>query len=158
MAALATLDECGVEVSTIELEAPDRPYTVETISRLREQYGDSTRLFFVMGADSFEEITSWREPARLLKETNLIVVTRPGYEIDISGFAERFGSEVIDLQAQGSARLLEAGCRTYVIDCASEDISSTGIRQRVREGRAIEGLVPELVEKYIRKYQLYGGS
>src|SRR6266852_131274 len=63
MAVLALLDEPRVIVSTIELEAPDRPYTFETVKRLRSIFGPRTRLFFVLGADSFEEINTWREPA-----------------------------------------------------------------------------------------------
>src|SRR5918998_4105627 len=50
MLALATQDEAALKVSTVELEAPERPYTVETIARLRgELAGDGARLFFVMG-------------------------------------------------------------------------------------------------------------
>jgi nicotinate-nucleotide adenylyltransferase len=77
MAALATLDEPRVSVSTIELEAPGRPYTYETVERLGFVFGKETRLFLVMGADSFEEINTWREPARILSNVDVIVATRP---------------------------------------------------------------------------------
>src|SRR5918997_6967922 len=53
MLALATQDDEALKVSTAELDAPERPYTVETIARLRTELGDGgVRLFFVMGADS----------------------------------------------------------------------------------------------------------
>ena len=66
MAVLASIDQPRVLVSTIELDEPDRPYTFETIERIRTECGTGISLFFVMGADSFEEINTWREPARLL--------------------------------------------------------------------------------------------
>ena len=81
MAVLATLDEPRMKVSTIEIEAPERPYTFETIERLRDVYGSQASLFFVMGADSFEELNTWREPERILANANLIVAARPGYDV-----------------------------------------------------------------------------
>src|SRR5436305_3341473 len=54
MLALATQGEECFRVSTVEMEAPERPYTVNTLSSFCESMGDA-RLFFVMGADSWEE-------------------------------------------------------------------------------------------------------
>ena len=60
---------------------PRRPYTVDTLSRMQAELGDEAQLFFIMGADSWMEITTWREWERVLELTNHIVVTRPGYEL-----------------------------------------------------------------------------
>src|SRR5690242_8355072 len=79
MLALATQDDERLRISTAELEAPELPYTVETISRLRAELGETTRLFFVMGADSWSEIATWRDWQRLLSLCDYIVITRPGY-------------------------------------------------------------------------------
>src|SRR3712207_6503872 len=79
MLALATQVEKRMLVSAVELSAPERPYTVETLSSFRERAGDGVRLFFIMGADSWEEITTWREWERVLTLADTIVVTRPGY-------------------------------------------------------------------------------
>src|SRR5262245_57728988 len=65
MAVLATLDDPRVLVSNVELEAPERPYSFETVERLRSKFPEETSLFFVIGADSFEEIGTWRQPERL---------------------------------------------------------------------------------------------
>lgn len=158
MAVLASLDEPSVLVSTIELEAPDRPYTFETIERLRSTFGPTTRLFFVIGADSYEEIDTWREPARLFSSANFIVVTRPGHDVASSHLDERFRSTVVDLR--GGAGELEIGgelnkYHIYVTSYVNTGVSSTEIRQRVRDGESIEGLVPPRVADYIRKYELY---
>src|SRR5919112_5741235 len=61
MLALATQSEARLRVSTFELDAPERPYTVETLARMKEKYGSESRLFFVMGADSWTDIRTWRE-------------------------------------------------------------------------------------------------
>jgi nicotinate-nucleotide adenylyltransferase len=158
MAVLASLDEPRVLVSTIELEAPGRPYTFETVERLRSAFGTATRLFFVMGADSFEEINTWREPARLLSSTNLIVITRPGHDVGSSHLDERFRSTIVDLR--GREDELQPGedlneHHIYVTGYVNTGVSSTEIRQRVRDGESIQDLVPPRVSDYIRKYELY---
>ena len=158
MAVLASLDEPRVLVSTIEIEAPDRPYTFETVERLRSAFGTGTRLFFVMGADSFEEINTWREPARLLSSANLIVITRPGHDVGSSHLDKRFRSTIVDLRGrEGELQPSEdAGeHRIYVTGCVNTGVSSTEIRQRVRDGRSIQDLVPPRVADYIKKYELY---
>ena len=158
MAVLASLDEPRVFVSTLELEAPDRPYTFETVERLRIDLGTEIRLFFVIGADSFEEINTWREPARLLSSTNLIVVTRPGHDVSASHLDDRFRSTIVDLRGREGDLQLGEGLgehHIYVTGCVNNVVSSTQIRQRMRDGESIRDLVPSRVADYIRKYELY---
>lgn len=158
MAVLASLDQPRVLVSTIELEAPDRPYTFETIERLQSAFGTNTRLFFVMGADSFEEINTWREPARLLSSTNVIVITRPGHNVGAAHLEERFRSTMVDLRGREGELPADEDSkapRIFVTDNVNIDVSSTEIRQRVRDGQSIGDLVPPGVADYIRKYELY---
>src|SRR6185503_18884035 len=80
MLALATQDDPQLSISTFELDAPDRRYTVDTVERFQQVLGDSIELFFIMGADSWSEITTWRGWERLLSMSNHVVVTRPGYD------------------------------------------------------------------------------
>lgn len=164
MAALATLDEPRVTVSTIELEAPERPYTFETIDRLRSVLGAGggaggagTRLFFVMGADSFEEINTWREPARLLSSTEVIVITRPGYDLKTSHLEARFETTVIDMREREAESQIpdDGNHHIYLTGYVNNGVSSTEIRERIRDGESIEGLVPPRVADYINKYDLY---
>src|SRR6185295_8018246 len=77
MLALATQDDPRLLISTFELDAPDRRYTVDTVAEFQRRLGADTELFFIMGADSWSEIKTWRDWERLLKITNHIVVTRP---------------------------------------------------------------------------------
>ena len=156
MAVLATLDEPRVSVSTIELEAPDKPYSFETVERLKQAYGSQTELFFVLGADSFEEINTWREPERLLDGANVVAVTRPGYEVRVSHLPGPMQASIVDLRG-GTALKHEHlnGFRVYVTDCVNNDVSSTEIRRRVGAGESIEEFVPAGVASYVEKYGLY---
>jgi nicotinate-nucleotide adenylyltransferase len=156
MAALATLDEAALKVSTVELEAPDRPYTFETMQRLRDMYGPEAGLFFVMGADSFEDISMWREPARILDSANIIAMTRPGYTLSVSHLPARFAAHLLDWRGgrvEAAAPPTAGG--VYLTDYVNFDISATEIRRRVRDGEPFEDCVPPRVADYIRKYALY---
>ena len=137
MLALATQDDPQLVISTFELDAPDRRYTVDTVAEFQRVLGDDTELFFIMGADSWSEITTWRDWERLLKMTNHIVVTRPGYEI--SPAPEGLGE------------------RIFFTDAVKQDISATTIRRLASEGRydELEQLVPRSVAGYIKKYGIY---
>ena len=163
MAVLASLDESSAFVSTIELEAPDKPYSFQTIERLKSLYGTETNLFFIIGADSFEEINTWREPARLLESTNIVVITRPGHKIEASHLPAGITSSIIDMRGRtgDEAKLIDqlggdsGTCHVYLTDSVNKDISSTEIRQRVRDGMPIDEMVPSRVADYIEKYELY---
>ncbi|MFZ0750800.1 MAG: nicotinate-nucleotide adenylyltransferase [Pyrinomonadaceae bacterium] len=158
MLALATQKDEPLRVSTVELDNPERPYAVETVARMQEQLGTNCRLFFVMGADSWSEITTWREWQRLLTMCDHIVVTRPGYELNTVAA----GSEVIDLRGKTNdeinTRVSEsAPPRVFVTDAVFEDVSATEIRAAARQGdaNALTKMVPPEVASYIEKYRLY---
>ncbi|OLE51796.1 MAG: nicotinate (nicotinamide) nucleotide adenylyltransferase [Acidobacteria bacterium 13_1_20CM_3_53_8] len=162
MLALATEHDERLRVSSVELDAPEKPYTVETLSRLQSEMKESARLFLVMGADSWREIQTWREWRRVLEMSDHIVVTRPGYELDAAHVGEEFQSRVIDLRGASSERILNeveksAGEKIFVTDAVVKDVSSTQVRQLARRGRARElaKLVPPSVADYIEKYRLY---
>lgn len=164
MLALATQDQASLRLSTVEMDAPERPYTFETLARMRESLGSEAQLFFVMGADSWMEITTWREWERVLALSNHIVVVRPGYELSAEHVAPAIRERVVDLRGadnEHSAQELDSGEETkiYVTDVVSMDVSATMIRQAVLEGRDSGWikLVPPTVADYIRKYGLYRG-
>src|SRR6185503_10651834 len=137
MLALATQNDPRLLISTFELDAPDRRYTVDTVEHFQRVLGESTELFFIMGADSWSEITTWRDWERLLTMINHIVVTRPGYEVDKT--------------------LPSRAARVFFTDAVMKDVSATNIRRLVAAARFDElaELVPEPVAEYIRKYELY---
>jgi nicotinate-nucleotide adenylyltransferase len=153
MLALATQNDPKLSISTFELDAPDRRYTVDTIAHFQRLFGDACELFFIMGADSWSEITTWREWERLLTMTNHIVVTRPGYEpatTHVGAISER----IVDLRS-GRGTLDQEGI--FFTDVVMNDVSATNIRRLASEGRIekLEQLVPGPVLEYIRKYGVY---
>ena len=138
MLALATQNEPGLCVSTFELDGPGRQYTVDTLTHFRRRFGESAELFFVMGADSWSEITTWRDWEKLTTLANLIVVTRPGFKVETPE------------PQPGKKDVL-------VSDAVMLDVSATDVRKAAREedGKQLDKLVPLEVANYIRKYGLY---
>ena len=162
MLALATQDEERFRVSPVELTAPERPYTVETLAHFLDAYGDGTRLFFVMGADSWEEITTWREWERVLALTDQLVVTRPGYELLTGHVTDEIRGRVVDVRGETRERVereltKEHGARVYLTDVADVRAAATDVRAAVGRGEwgALGALVAPAVAEYIRKYGLY---
>jgi nicotinate-nucleotide adenylyltransferase len=162
MLALATQGDERLCVSSIELDAPERPYTIETLARLQEEAGPQVRLFFIMGADSWADITTWREWEKLLETSDHIIVTRPGYELGSEHVPESVRERIVDLRGARTETLAgevgdDVGPKLYVTDAVLMDVSATGIRRLVGEGSFSElgRLVPAAVADYIRKYRLY---
>jgi nicotinate-nucleotide adenylyltransferase len=162
MLALATQHEERFRISTIELDAPEKPYTFETLLRIEEKLGSQAQLFFVMGADSWMEIATWREWERVLALSNHIVVSRPGYELSREHVTPAVRHRIVDLRGKGSEEAaqkveISEGLKIYFTDAVNMDISATAVRRAAREGREadwIESVSPSVAE-YIRKYGLY---
>lgn len=159
MLCLATGDEPQIKVSRMEIEAPERPFTVETLTRLKNELTD-TKIFFVMGADSWQDITTWREWEKVLTMTNIIVVTRPDYEIVFSHVTEEIRERIVDLrnrrQIVRDSRLTIDDSRIFITDAVRIDVSATEIRRKIRDGdRGWQKLLPTEVIKHIEKYGLY---
>jgi nicotinate-nucleotide adenylyltransferase len=169
MLALATQDDSQLSISSFELDDADHRYTVDTVEHFQHTLGDETELFFMMGADSWSEITTWREWERLLTMTNHIVVTRPGFPTTathVGAISERVvdlrtSLECADLSAllpkrcQGTA--LQGDSKIYFTDVVMKDVSATKIRRLASEGRSEEltDLLPAAVLEYIKKYGIY---
>ncbi len=160
MLALATEQDARLRISTVELDKPERPYAVDTVERMQIAMGAHRHLFFMIGADSWSEITTWHEWQRLLRMCDVIVVTRPGYEL--SGKIPPGAAQVVDVRGMTQPEISEvltcdSGPRTFFTDAAMMDISATAIRASARAGeRAQLGeMVPSAVANYIEKYELY---
>ncbi len=161
MLALATRAEPRLCVSTFELDGGERQFTVDTLSHFRSRFGDSADLFFVMGADSWAEITTWREWQRLMTLASLIVVTRPGFEVASPHEATTAVVDVRGSKAENIGRLLDnKRPQVFVTDAAMVDVSATQVRRAARENQTekLNTLVPLEVADYIRKYRLYRNS
>lgn len=161
MLALATQGEDRFLVSTFELETSGHSYTVDTLAHFISKWGEASDLFFVMGADSWSEITTWREWEKVLGLTNHVVVTRPGYELSVQQVGQDLAERVIDLRGlnkPAAKQIVEdqRGPKIFITDVVMNDISATDIRKAVRsEKLELTDVVAAPVADYIRKYQLY---
>jgi nicotinate-nucleotide adenylyltransferase len=160
MLALATQQDTRLRISRFELESPERSYTVETLAHFESELGNDAELFFLMGADSWSEIQTWREWERLLVMANHIVVSRPGYELQLSGMPKEVLERIVDTRESRekvSKGSVDQGKRIFFTDAVQVGISATELRRAAREKqfeRLVE-MVPTSVADYITKYELY---
>ncbi len=161
MLALATQEDPRLCISTLELEGKATQYTVDTIRHFRAHFGAFADLFFIMGVDSWTEITSWREWEMLMSLANHIVVTRPGYEFTADNVGPAVAARIADvrgLTAKEVSPLVEpGGPKIFVTDEVMHDVSATAVRRAARENRFddLSKLAPIAVAQYITKYRLY---
>jgi nicotinate-nucleotide adenylyltransferase len=164
MLELATQDDPRFLISTFELDAAGRSYTVDTLAHFKSELGESADLFFIMGADSWAEVTTWRDCDRLLSLVNHIVVSRPGYELAIGHIRPELRARIVDLRGLSKERAKEIirgpeGERIFITDAVMTDVSATDIRRAVRENsNELTRLVPPAVADYIGKHGLYRDS
>ena len=171
MLCLITQNEPKISVSKMEIEMPERPYSVETLTRLNNERPND-EIFFVMGADSWMEITAWREWEKVLSLSNHIVVTRPGVEIGFSHVNDEIRSRIIDLRGTFNAkeqsskdakerenvedRSSKIKDQIFITDAVNMDISATEIRRQIRDNvTSWSEDVPAEVANYVEKYQIY---
>jgi nicotinate-nucleotide adenylyltransferase len=133
-------------------------YSFDVVRRYRRHLRPGDRLWFLIGADAFLEIGTWREPEALLDSCDFIVASRPG--IDLARLRRTIPPHLLGSTAsakRGIARKAIAlrNSTVHLLDSVASNISSTEIRHRVAGGRSIRGLVPAAVEDYICKSALY---
>jgi nicotinate-nucleotide adenylyltransferase len=165
MATLATARMPKIQVSAVELESPDYPWTINTLEKLQAIFPE-TELFFVMGADSFAEVISWREHERLLTEYHIVVALRPGHELNevrpddpAAHLSPALQERVIDLRgAQLPSTDQFSTPHIWITDYVRFDVSASEIRTASKMNQSIAHLVPQAVAEYISKYQLYRRS
>ncbi len=144
MLELAIASNPHFSISRVDLDRPGPSYTVETLRLLRQQWDSRVAIYFVIGWDSLEELSSWYEPEGILEQiTHLVAVHRPGYE------------EVPEYRSRLEKRLPMLKSRLLTMPAPQLDISATDLRQRVAEGRPVKYQIPEAVERYIAQHGLY---
>ena len=141
MARIATESNAYFKLSSMEIDRPGETYTRDTLLELRKRLPQSTRVFFILGQDSYNSFDRWREPREILGLCTLVVLRRPGYRDVDMGLVESI--------APGASE------RVISLRGALIEVSGTDIRRRVAEGRSIRYRTPRGVEEYIYKQRLY---
>lgn len=141
MTRLAILSNSRFSISDIEVNKSVRSYTVDTLKELKKIYND-TDFYFITGTDSILQLETWKNPAELLKLAKFISVVRPGYTNDDVIY------KINELQKKYHGEI-------SLLNSVQLQISSTKIRERVRQNKSIKYLLPEAVERYIIENNLY---
>ena len=129
-------------VDRVEVDAGRPMHSADTVSILKERSPED-EWYFISGADEVSNLLAWKDPDLLLEEVVMVAATRPGYDLS-------------------KLQHLEAGLRNFdrifPVECTRVDISATGIRRRILQGKSVRYLVPEGVYKIIGNRRLYKGD
>jgi nicotinate-nucleotide adenylyltransferase len=137
-------------------------YSVDTLRCFRRKFhqpGD--RLYFLLGADSFLQLSTWKNYERLLGLCDFVVASRPGFRSDAlrqvipPELLARPSAEARPDPSRGPRMIALRRTTVYLLDTVASHVSATGVRQRLDRGQTIHGLVPPRVEEYITKQALY---
>ncbi|ASZ10395.1 nicotinate-nucleotide adenylyltransferase [Chitinophaga pendula] len=128
---LAVKDEPRLRASNIEFSLPRPSYTIDTLTYLEEKF-PTQEFSIIMGSDSFQNITRWKNYQQLVQRYPIYVYRRPGHEV----------GEL-------------PGARVLVLDAPMLDISATSIREWIKEGRSVRYMVPDNVLAYINENNYY---
>ena len=144
-------------------------YSVDTVRGFRRQLQGRElqqpreRLFFLLGADSFLQIASWKDYEVLLGLCDFVVAHRPGFRtaalrrVIPPGLLRETSAEPAQglSPARGPRGIALRDTTVYLLDTVDSDVSATAVRRRLDSGRSVRGLVPGRVEEYISKQALY---
>jgi nicotinate-nucleotide adenylyltransferase len=156
MIKLAIEGNPAFSFSDVEDEREGKSYSVETVEHILQKYMKNLELYFIVGQDAFHAIRTWKDWEKLLLLCNFVVMTRPGYEnrglvtILTPEFASQFSYDEKEKGFRGPT-----GYIIYFREVTFLDISSSNIRQRVRDAKSINYLVSDEVRHYITKNDLY---
>lgn len=155
MAAMTVSRERSWRVSDLEFQAPGPSYTTTTLEHLKDVGFLPDELFFVIGADAFAEVETWRNYPGLLDQAHFAVVSRPGRPV--TSLPGRLPS-IASRMTFGTRRPGAATTSIFLIDAITADVSSTAIRERRFTGLDVNGFVDPLVAQHIEQHGLYTPS
>jgi len=122
---IATEDDVRIKVTDLEFHLPQPSYTINTLTYLNEKYPNET-FSIIMGSDSFQNLNHWKNYETLIKNYEIIVYRRTGFEITNS-----------------------LNARIKIVDAPFLDITATEIRGLIKEGKSIRYMVPDKVREEI---------
>ena len=166
MTKLAILDNARFEFSSFETELPGPVFTSSTLESFHREYPDD-ELYFIMGGDSLFSIEFWKDPEKIFSLATILSGKRSGQSRGASGILhpgpdgrakekkEETEGEDKDLDKKISELKERFSARIYNIHVPEIEISSSDIKERVRNGRSIKYYTPDKVAEYIYEKRLY---
>ena len=154
---LAMVDEALKNISQLEVDGREllrsgKSYSFDTACEFRAEVGAEASLTMIMGADAFLGFTSWHRWQEFLEIVNILVLARPGWAWPERGelaswvSKHRVAVNAVPNKSRGGVAFLSSRLL---------DISASDIRQRVKCGLSIDGLVPDVVRHYIAQQKYY---
>ena len=157
MVSLACADHATFVPSLAEAPmdgaAPHVFYTIDTVRRFHREHPED-HLYFILGADQFLEIPTWKNYESLLDSCDFIIASRPGFRLDALRLVippEKIGRG----PAHDPHKIALRKSVVHLLTTVSSHISSTEVRHRLERRQTIHGLVPARVEDYILGQALY---
>ena len=130
-----------IEVSDIELREKKQLYTIQTLDIFKEKYKDYD-IYFIMGTDNLKELEIWKDSERILQEYKIIVLERDNDNLEDmlqkNSFLNRYKDSLIKIEGINKIFL-----------------SSSMIREKIRNAQSIEEFIDKDVLMYIEKNNLY---
>jgi nicotinate-nucleotide adenylyltransferase len=153
MVALAVGGRNGWRASDLELRLDSESYTADTLRRFHDRGYVPAELFFIIGADAFADIQSWKDYPRVLEYAHFAVVSRPGHSVSdlphrLPDLAGRMVKPPLD-------QISHLDPMIVLIDSPTSSVSATQVRERRARGESIAGLVPDPVRQHIEQHGLY---
>ena len=156
MVALAIQGVSRLTLDLRELERSGPSWTIDTLHALRAALGTQAPVAWLVGADSFLGLTSWKRWRELLELSHFIVAQRPGSLLE-GGLPTDLNAAVAGRWVEDAAALrTSAAGRILRLHQPLQAHSATDLRQRIAAGASWRGLVPPAVADYIAEHRLYG--
>lgn len=153
MARLGVVEFPRLSVDPREAAQSSPSYTIDTLASLREELA-SIPILLLLGADTFATLPTWKRWLELFGLAHIVVVARPGYELP--ELLPPALADALAARRTDDPDLLSAGVgRIYRQAVSPQPISATRIREMVRAGERLDGLVPASVAEYIGTHSLY---
>ena len=125
-------------------------YTFQTLETYKKLHKEKPA--FIMGSDSFHSFHKWKEPEKILQLSQIIIVQRPGHEITIKEILQKVSCTTVAKVQKGNLNKTARQAEIILYEGRKLEISSTEIRQRLKEGKSIKYMVTEKAEKILRRW------
>jgi len=147
--AFKGINQISVDEREIHREGPS--YAIHTATEILEEYHQDN-IIWIMGSDAFSEIDTWFEWEDFLNIINILVMARPGSEIDSTSMA---GTLILERQTSNIDDLSHGAGKILIVDIDPINISSTQVRSNLAAGETVNELILEDVSDYIDSGKLY---
>lgn len=141
MTRLSIEDNLDYKICDLETKNMKTSYTIDTLKLIKEDYPDSD-IYFILGLDSFKNLESWKGYKDILSNYKIII-------------AERLDSQEKDVYEKYKFYKENYPANIFFLEGPIIEISSTEIRERVKNGYSVKYLVRDEVNEYIKNNNLY---